>query len=73
MTSKRIDIHKDYLMNALNSNVGNSLHLLITHMQDTTPYGDEYIKAFEQYKKVREELKILEYYLAECVEIKENK
>lgn len=70
---KRIDIHKDYLLWNLASNTRNSVMTLCTYMQNVTPYGDEYISAYKQYKKLMKEFDKFEDMLAKCVEITPKK
>ena len=72
MEPKTIDIHKDYTMYNLMSLVVSGLHALISYMQETTPFGEEYIAAMRGYDKVNTELKNLEGLLQDCVEVKQK-
>ena len=68
---RKIDIHKDFELAELVFLAKQTIHLLCTHMQNTTKYGKEYIDAFAQYKKVQRELDKYEDLLQACLEIKE--
>ena len=70
---KKIDIHADYLMFELNSNLHHALHILITYMQNTTPYGIAYQSAFSKQKQIFKKLQELEHLLQQCVEEKTTK
>ena len=70
---KRIDIHKDYLLWNLANNTKNSVMTLCIYMQNVTPYGDKYMAAYNQYKKLMRELGKFEDLLAKCVEITPKK
>lgn len=72
MKQKTIDIHKDYTMYNLMSLLGSALHALVSYMQETTPYGEEYLAVMSEYEKVNTELKKLESALQDCVEVKQK-
>ena len=65
---KTIDIHKDYVLYNMMTLLKSQLHTICSYMQERTPYGEEYIAAFEQYKKVNTEIDKLESLLSECVD-----
>ena len=67
---KTIDPHKDYVLSSMTHNAHNSVHLLIAYMQDRTPYGDAYCKAFDQGKKVLKELEKFVDLLEDTVELR---
>lgn len=66
---KKIDVHKDMHMFDLACNVTTALHMLVSYMQNSTPYGDEYKKAYELYEEVFSLLQQLKSACADCVEI----
>ena len=70
---KKLSIQKDYIMWSLISNAHGAIGVICSYMQDKTPYGEEYLKAFKAYKKVRKELDKLEDALATCTELENYK
>lgn len=69
----KIDIHKDYVMYQLNTNLHHALTLIIAYMQDTTPYGKEYQDAYRYSNLLLNHLETFEEKLQACVERKEIK
>lgn len=67
---KKIDPLKDYVMSSMVFNTHNSIHILIAYMQERTPYGEAYIKAFNQGKKVLKELEKFVDLLEDTVELR---
>ena len=70
---KKLDIKKDYIMWSLMSNAYGAIGVICSYMQDKTPYGEEYLKAFKAYKKVLKELDKFEDALATCAELENYK
>ena len=66
---KKLSIQKDYILWSLLSNADNAVGVICSYMQENTPYGDEYVKAYNAYKKVQKELKNFESALAACGEL----
>lgn len=69
---KKIDIHQDYVLFQLFSLLRQQLGVVCSYMQKTTPYGEEYKKAFEKHKEISEALKELEDLLQDCVEARKK-
>ena len=65
---KQINIHQDYTLWLIMNQLDAQLSIVCAYMQNTTPYGDEYEKAFDKISKVRKELAELENDRQECVE-----
>lgn len=66
---KTIDVKKDALMSNLCFNASNALHLICEYMQQSTPYGEVYEKAYKKYKIVQGHFEGLREALAECVDL----
>lgn len=49
---KTINIHQDYVLSCMVHTTRSAIQNLNSYMQAMTPYGDEYIKAFNEYKKI---------------------
>ena len=69
MKNKTFNIHLDYTMFNLLSMLKTQLHTICAYMQEHTPYGDEYLAAFKQYKKVDSEIAKLESALQVALEL----
>ena len=67
---KTIDIHADYVMWQTMSALRQALSIVCSYMQSVTPFGDEYLAAFEKHKEVSFKLDELEALLQKCVEAK---
>lgn len=66
---KEINIHDDYVLWLIYHQLTSQLGVICSYMQETTPYGDEYEKAFAKIKELREvHLPELEGLLQACVE-----
>lgn len=70
---KKVSIKKDYVLYCLLSNAGDALGVICSYMQENTPYGDEYIKAFNAYKKALKAIAKFEDALAACSELENYK
>lgn len=68
----KIDIHKDYIMFCLMSQLTHQLHLICAYMQNTTPYGKEYQDAYRYIDNLESHLDTLSEKLQCCVERKEK-
>jgi len=67
---KRVDIHKDYVMFQLVSNLKSALNIVCTYMQETTPYGEEYQKAMKIWEELSKMIKVYEGLLQDCIMVK---
>ena len=67
---KQIDSKKDYILSQMAFVAHGALTNLCSYMQERTPYGDVYEKAFEQYKKLMKEFKKFEEALADTVDLR---
>ena len=67
---KTIDPHKDYVMSSMTFNAYSSIRILIDYMQERTPYGEAYVKAFGQGEKVLKELEKFVDLLEDTVELR---
>ena len=65
---KTIDIHQDYILFQLVSIARNSITTLCSYMQEKTPYGIEYEKAYEAYTKLMSKFDVFTDALQETVE-----
>lgn len=65
---KSINIHQDYILYTMISQLKSQLHIICSYMQQNTPYGDEYKAAFEEFKNLSSEIEKYESLLQECVE-----
>lgn len=65
---KKVSYYDDYLMRSLLFNATVALGNVCTYMQNATPYGGEYERAFSIYQGLRAKLDEFEDALQSCVE-----
>lgn len=70
---KKVTYKDDYLMGSLLFNAVVALGNICTYMQNTTPYGDEYERAFDLYQELRGKLDEFEDALCSCIEARKAK
>ena len=67
---KTVDPQKDHVLSTLCYNAHTAVSILCDYMQDRTPYGDEYMRAYNQYKKVIKELQKLDDALSDTADLR---
>ena len=67
---KTINIHQDYPLYQMVRVAKASLNTLVSYMQDRTPYGNEYEKAYNEYEKLLKQFEIFEDVLQDTVELR---
>lgn len=70
---KKVTYKDDYLMGSLLFNATVALSNVCSYMQNTTPYGDEYERAFNIYQEARAKIDELEDALCSCIEARKAK
>lgn len=70
---KKVSYYDDYLLGSLLFNATVALGNVCTYMQNTTPYGGEYERAFNIYQDLRAKLDEFEDALQSCVEARKAK
>lgn len=70
---KKIDYQADMLMGTLFFTAQCALNNVCTYMQNTTPYGEEYERAFQLFNSLSSELEVIADALQSCVEARKAK
>ena len=70
---KKVTYKDDYLLGSLLFNATIALGNVCTYMQNTTPYGEKYQRAFDIYQELRAKLDEFEDALQSCVEARKAK
>ena len=65
---KKIDIHLDYVLFQMVSNLRSQISTICSYMQSTTPYGEEYLRAFAKCSDLLEVVSEYEDALQACLE-----
>ena len=69
---EKINIHTDHSLWNMVALARDAVGNLCTYMQETTEYGDEYMAAYEQHKKLMREINKYEHLLAQCAKHKKG-